>query len=577
MSLSRSQLNLKRAQGPAKQIWCDEQPQWPLAKRRRLQLGGEPIQQRSLVQQEPLAAPGLVQSDEKHKILEQFKEMVVEQPGCSGDGQVMAGTGNGPTSVEKLHYTPARHEATSDATTTIVISDSECRQKDCLNVTAQCCSEKRLNLPATENEAVSADSCFSHPEEQSTQALCKQATSSSPPAVAPHLQDLEHSAQCHERMALGPNRQPPPLYAPCGADPVSYARVILASFNNYFLQLSHAQSAILTRIQWGKPIATWRNSKHPRSTLDFKQKSKARRKEALMTGSLSLALPSNLTETYSHKKPVSPYSSSWLKRSPKGVSFLSTPAEQMTSAQRSTSEEKDMATGFLSSGISTPARSRLTLKRKTLRVTDKKHAKQQNSPVAAARAHSPLKSRLPLVRPNRDDCDGVEPDFNQIEATGAAEVKTTSPVAQVDTVMEVAVTRANMPQPPLTDELQAKSQHEDKRDGASNTELLAQLWSGVSIEYDSPPAGSSKLALQSGPFPSSSTFLPPGSQVRRQRALFLEESDSEEEHSPEAAGGICGEAGMAQQGMGAEVEPANDPASIASLQAAPTSSGLADT
>lgn len=61
---------------------------------------------------------------------------------------------------------------------------------------------------------------------------------------------------------------PPCLYAPPGVVPSEYTPQIIQCFDDYISQLRHAQSEVLDRIRWGKPVKA--HSKQKSHTLEFK-------------------------------------------------------------------------------------------------------------------------------------------------------------------------------------------------------------------------------------------------------------------------------------------------------------------
>ena len=69
---------------------------------------------------------------------------------------------------------------------------------------------------------------------------------------------------------------PPQLFAPPGVPPAEYTPIILKSFDDFFAQLSRAQSKVICRVPWGKPVVT--HSKQRSNTLDFQAKKRSRAK-----------------------------------------------------------------------------------------------------------------------------------------------------------------------------------------------------------------------------------------------------------------------------------------------------------
>ena len=518
-SLSRSEL--WQAQSPAEFGQRGKQPEHPAAKRRKLCLGAALVRPGPISVEVSKAVMETGLHKEEDGTLEEAGkgEVGEREAGRLGlvKGKVM-GTGDLRTAMDEQFFPkPEENSGLHDTTADVVNPHG----KGSGTVTDECLlvHQSGESLASTKIQSETSSACstrLAHPNMIAVSTAQRKAGSTSLSKkrllkVNKHVQfplldkPIGGGGLDCERVVSKPKLAPPPLYTPGGADPASCARLILVRFDDYFFQLSCAQSAALTRLPWGQPVPPG-DARHPSGTLDFRKKSK-KRKEASFDGLPSLPLTSDCSESPQRKALSLSPGDNWLsKRDYQNRN----PSSPPTTLQKSPIAE---------SSKTTPARRGISLRRKSLPA-------------------SPSKSDHILPTRRREDSTCIVKPMVATKVTTPtdAAAETTMPR---DTGVSGADTSPSLASRPVLVELQAEETDKEQRGGTPSlpTQELSPLPpSCMSVEENSPRWGGLQLAQPSPSKPQTfrgSTFLTPGRQHKRRRtARFVDESDSEMEYSP---------------------------------------------
>ena len=552
-SLSRSELG--QGQSPAEFGQRGKQPEHPAAKRRKLCLGAVLVRPGPISVEVSKAVMETGLHNEEDGTLEEAGKGEVGEREAGRLGLVkgkVVGTEDLRTAMDEQFFPkPEENSGLRDTTANVVNPHG----KGSGTVTDECLlvHQSGESLASTKIQSETSSACstrLAHPNTIAVSTAQRKAGSTSLSKkrllkVNKHVQfplldkPIGGGVLDCERVISKPKLAPPPLYTPGGADPASCARLILVRFDDYFFQLSCAQSAALTRLPWGQPVPPG-DARHPSGTLDFRKKSK-KRKEASFDGLPSLPLTSDCSESPQRKALSLSPGDNWLsKRDYQNRN----PSSPPTTLQKSPIAE---------SSKTTPARRGISLKRKGLPASPSNilpTRRREDStcivkPMVATKVTTPTNAAVEITMPRDTGVSGVD----------------TSP---------------SLASRPVLVELQAEETGKEQRGGTPSlpTQELSPLpQSCMSVEENSPRWGGLQLAQTSPSKPQTfrgSTFLTPGRQHKRRRtARFVDESDSEMEHSPLNSDG---EASKQEEG---EKQLTSDLSPNVALQVSPMSTSCA--